>query len=217
MSLYPSRYDNLMVLNVEQIDQTPNQPVRISTSQLPPGVSLSLTGEEGLPDFTAMLMFSINGEARPGVYPLTIIGTAGGASKEYHMNLTVLPFNGFFVNGLDYSGDEVEFDTISKSALYARCNKSYYGVYLACTTAQPFPETDGTYTYLLDSNSTMPNTMQITYFDQNYNGFFKLKGATGKTAALTRTNGKFEIRFSDVTMSDVFFPDTSVVSACIHN
>ena len=65
------------------------QPVMLSLSGLPAGVSYSFSLQSADPTFTSALQVTSQTSLSPGTYPLTVIGTGGGKTHSTIVNLVV--------------------------------------------------------------------------------------------------------------------------------
>lgn len=66
------------------------QPVTLSLSGLPGGMSYSFSLPSANPRFTSALRVSSQSSVSPGTYPVTIVGTGGGKTHSISVNLVVL-------------------------------------------------------------------------------------------------------------------------------
>ncbi len=66
------------------------QPVTLSLSGLPSGMSYSFSLPSANPRFTSTLRVSSQSSVSPGTYPVTIVGTGGGKTHSISVNLVVL-------------------------------------------------------------------------------------------------------------------------------
>jgi hypothetical protein len=168
--------------------------VTLSVTGVPAGVTAIITPENGTPDFDAIITFDITGDPTGGTYPIRIVGNTASHIKSYDLNLTVPPFNGFTVNGVRYRASYVQR---SLSGVYIYSNGPNGGN-LSCSSPDPFPDTDGVYTYQLEESAGSTNSMQLSYSLSS--SVYLLSGVPGKTATVTIAGGKMSLSIPTVTL-----------------
>lgn len=75
-------------LNVE-LQKGEQEPVTLSASNLPAGVTVSFTPESGTPNFEALASFRTSLSSVPGIYPIKLVATGKSGARSYDMNLII--------------------------------------------------------------------------------------------------------------------------------
>lgn len=80
-------------------------PVSLSLSGVPSNVTFNLTPSGGFPSFTSTLVFTAGASASPGVYPIVVSATGGGATQTANISLTVVATKTVFVTSTTQNGN----------------------------------------------------------------------------------------------------------------
>jgi hypothetical protein len=94
------------------------EPVTLSVTGLPAGLTASITPATGTPDFGSVITFS--GTTTPGTYPIKLAGTSASYYKEYGLSV-IVPGNTFNINGTrDVTlGGSSNIDTLNLTVVHA--------------------------------------------------------------------------------------------------
>lgn len=92
-------------------------PVSLSVSGLPSGVTYSISPGGGFPTFSATLVFHVGEGVAPGNYPVNLIGTGGIAPQTVPLSLQVYPVRRVFLsqNTLPTNSTPTQRDVICNS------------------------------------------------------------------------------------------------------
>jgi hypothetical protein len=83
---------NFLSISVE-MKKGEQEPVTLSASGLPAGVTVTFTPESGTPDFTAFATFRTSLSSVSGTYPIKLVVTGRSGARSYDMNLIIKPIS----------------------------------------------------------------------------------------------------------------------------
>jgi hypothetical protein len=167
------------------------EPVALSVTGLPTGVTATINPNSGTPDFGSNIYFSASTTVPPGTYPIKITGTASHASKSHDVKLIVPAFNGYKFNMLDFHTHTLTATTVGGNGRFditpieqpGSGGHSVEGI-----ISGSWPTADGTYTY--QTATGLPTTGNIR-LRCNYTSVYTC--IPGRTVTVKITAGKMSV------------------------
>jgi hypothetical protein len=191
VALFHATLKDTLQLSVEYSSGT-NEPVALSVSGLPTGVSANITTVSGTPDYNSTIYFSAANSVPPGTYPIKITGTASHTNKSYDLKLIVPAFNGYKFNSLDFHTQTMTVTTVAGNGRFditpieqpGSGGHSVEGLILGA-----WPTADGTYTY--QTNTGLPAAGNIRLRCNAYTSVFTC--IPGRTVTVKVAAGKMSV------------------------
>ncbi len=194
---------NVLSVAVAQSSGT-QQPVTITVTGLPTGVSADIQPASGTPSFASAITFSQTGLTTAGTYPIHITGTSSSYAKTYDLNLTIPVLNGFVVSGTTYTRSSLMHSTNSfppyvfSTILISSFDNG--GAYLQGNISAALPTADGTYTYHVGGSAANAIGLDFDANNSSVSYSSDYGSDTTKTATLIVANGKYTLRANNIVL-----------------
>jgi len=191
---------NILAVAVAQTSGT-QEPVTITVTGLPAGLSADVQPASGTPAFGAAITFSRTANTAGGTYPIHIVGTSASYTKSYDLNIVVPQLNGFMADGKAYGGSMSHptggFPPYVYSDIVITSTDNGSG-YFDASISEDFPATDGTYTYKIGGRSN--NSMNLNFSGNSSTTYFNNQDDSTLTATLTISGGKFSLTIPSIKL-----------------
>lgn len=194
---------NILGLTVMQSSGT-QEPVTLSVTDLPAGVSADIQPASGTPAFASSITFTRTGNAAAGTFPIHIVGTSSSYTKSYDLNIIVPTMNGFVVDNMAFSAANVSRYTGGTppylfSDVIVNSTDNGGGTFNA-SLSQAFPSTDGTYTYKIGGYSS--NSMNLNFSSSLLGNYVNNSADSSLTATLVISGGKLHLTIPNIKLNN---------------
>jgi hypothetical protein len=193
---------NILALSVAQTSGT-QQPVTITVTGLPAGMSADIQPASGTPAFASAITFSRTGNVVAGTYPIQIVGTSSSYTKSYDLNVVVPALNGFMIDGKTYGAANMTHRTVGSSPYYYSnivvTSTDNGGGTFDASISDVLPSTDGTYTYKIGGYSS--NSMSLSFSDNSSSGYYDNNyNDSSVSATLIISGGKYSLSIPSIKL-----------------
>lgn len=200
------------------------EPVNLSITGLPAGVTADFAPANGTPNFGTLLTFKNDFSGTGGTYPVKIVGSSASGTKEYPMNLTIPSFDGWV---LSYPVGPVSY-VFNKTSIVKTPGSNTPGDFPVVTIysgmdriTATFSQADGlptaakTFT-TVDSKNLASGQVSIEISDINRrspNSWYISN--TGGSARVSFENGKLHLKTAGMACRATSGPDATVAISVV--